>query len=110
MITPLVAVVASFLAGSTPSETVEVGDNFLAPTKLTVDPGTRMTFRWAAENANQHDVKLTSAPSGVRRWNSAVRTTDYTYRRTLTKAGTYRIICSLHPTQMRLSVRVRSGG
>jgi len=42
--------------------------------------------------------------------NSAVRTTGYTYRRTLNKAGTYRIICSLHPTQMRLSVRVRSGG
>ena len=38
-----------------------------------------------------------------------MRTTDYTYRRTLTKAGTYKIICSLHPTQMRLTVRVRSG-
>ena len=43
MITPLLAVVATFLAGSTPSKTVEVGDNFLAPTKLTVDSGTRMT-------------------------------------------------------------------
>lgn len=110
MITPLLAVVATFLAGSAPSKKVEVGDNFLAPAKLTVDSGTRMTFKWAAANANQHDVKLTSAPSGVKKWNSAVRTTDYTYRRTLTKAGTYKIICSLHPTQMRLSVRVRSGG
>ena len=109
MITPLLAVVATFLAGSTPSKTVEVGDNFLAPTKLTVDSGTRMTFKWAAANANQHDVKLTSAPSGVTKWNSAVRTTDYTYRRTLDKPGTYKIICSLHPTQMRLTVRVRSG-
>ena len=103
------AVATPALAGSTPSKSVEVGDNFLAPTKLTVDRGTRMVFRWSAQNANQHDVKLTSAPSGVTKWNSAVRTTDYTYRRTLTKAGTYKIICSLHPTQMRLSVRVRSG-
>ncbi len=110
MITPLIAVMATFLAGSTPSKTVEVGDNYLAPTKLTVDSGTRMIFRWAAANGNQHDVKLTTAPSGVRKWNSPVRTSDYTYRRTLTKAGTYKIICSLHPTMMRLTVRVRSGG
>ena len=96
-------------AGSTPSKTVEVGDNFLAPTRLTVDRGTRLTFRWSAQNGNQHDVELTSAPSGVRKWNSPARTTDYTYRRTLTTAGTYKIICSLHPTMMRLTVRVRSG-
>ena len=107
MITPLIAVAALVLAGS--AKSVEVGDNFLAPTKLTVDQGTRLTFKWDSANANQHDVKLTSAPSGVTKWNSAVRTTEYTYRRTLTKAGTYKIICSLHPTQMRLTVRVRSG-
>ena len=97
-------------AGTTPSKSVEVGDNFFAPTKLTVDKGTRLTFRWSAQNGNQHDVTLTSAPRGVRKWHSAVRTTDYTYRRTLTKSGTYKIICSLHPTMMRLTVRVRSGG
>jgi hypothetical protein len=35
VITPLIAVVASFLPGSTPSKTVEVGDNFLAhPTQM----------------------------------------------------------------------------
>lgn len=97
-------------AGGTPSKSVEVGDNFLAPTRLTVNSGTRLVFRWSPQNGNQHDVKLTSAPRGVRTWASAVRTTDYTYRRTLSKAGTYKIICSLHPTMMRLTVRVRSRG
>src|SRR5690606_22572 len=104
------AVAGAAAAGSTPSRTVEVGDNFLAPKRMTVDPGTRLVFRWPEGNFNRHDVALDSAPRGVRRWNSPVRTANYTYRRTLRKAGTYRIICTLHPTQMRLTVRVRTRG
>jgi plastocyanin len=96
------------VAGSTPSKSVEVGDNFFGPTRLTVDKGTRVVFRWPAANYNQHDVSLTSAPRGVTKWHSPLRTASYTYRRTLRAAGTYRIICTLHPTQMRLTVRVRS--
>ena len=98
---------APALAGSTPSRSVEVADNYFAPTRLTVKKGTRLVFRWPAANYNRHDVALNSAPRGVRRWNSPLRTSSYTYRRTLRKAGTYKIICTLHPTQMRLTVRVR---
>jgi plastocyanin len=64
-------------------------------------------FRWPSGNYDNHDVKLRSAPSGVRKWHSPVRRSGYTYRRTLRTAGTYKIICTLHPTQMRLTVRVR---
>jgi plastocyanin len=100
---------APAFGGSTPSRNVEVGDNFFAPTRMTVDRGTRVVFRWSSDNENRHDVALTSGPRGVARFKSSQRTTDYTYRRTLSRAGTYRIICTLHPTQMRLRVRVRSG-
>jgi plastocyanin len=96
------------LAGSAPSKRVTVGDNFFSPTRLTVNKGTRIVFRWPSDNANAHDVDVTSAPRGATRFHSPVRTADYTYRRTLTRAGTYRIICTLHPTMMRLTVRVRS--
>jgi plastocyanin len=75
-----------------------------------VNEGTRLVFRWPAGNFNRHDVALDSGPRGVRTWNSPVRTSNYTYRRTLRKAGTYKIICTLHPTQMRLTVRVRDAG
>jgi plastocyanin len=98
---------APALAGSTRSKSVEVGDDFFAPTRLTVKPGMRLVFRWPSANNDSHDVKLTSAPRGVRRWHSPVRRSDYTYRRTVRTAGTYKIICTLHPTLMRLTVRVR---
>ena len=97
-------------AGSTPSRTVRVADDFFSPTRLTVREGTRLVFRWSSENFNRHDVALDSGPRGVRTWNSPVRTKDYTYRRTLRRAGTYKIICTLHPTLMRLTVRVRDSG
>ena len=101
------AVAAPAVAGSTPSRSIAVGDNFFSRERLTVDRNTRLVFRWQAENNVPHDVALDSAPRGVTKWHSPVRTTDYTYRRTLRKAGTYKIICTLHPTQMRLTVRVR---
>ena len=100
-------VAAPAIAGSTPSRSIDVGDNFFSRERLTVDEGTRLVFRWRAENNVPHDVALDAGPSGVAKWNSPVRTRDYTYRRTLRRAGTYRIICTLHPTQMRLTVRVR---
>jgi plastocyanin len=89
------------------SKTVRVGDDFFAPRTLTVDKGTSLVFRWNAENQNPHDVQVTSAPSGVTKWRSQVKRTNYTFRRTVTKAGTYKLICSIHPTMMRLTVRVR---
>jgi plastocyanin len=98
---------APALAGSTPSRTVDVGDNFFSRERLTVNKNTRLVFRWLSENNVPHDVTLDSAPRGVTKWHSPLRTKDYTYRRTVRKAGTYKIICTLHPTQMRLTVRVR---
>jgi plastocyanin len=54
---------------------------------------------------------LTDGPSGVDPddFISAQRTTNYTFRPTVRRSGTYRFICSLHPTQMRPTVRVRRG-
>jgi plastocyanin len=105
------ACTAPALAGSTPSRTVRVGDNFFSPTRLSVDKGTRLVFRWQAANFNRHDVVLTDGPSGVdpEDFTSEQRTKNYTFRRTVRRSGTYKFICSLHVTQMKLSVRVRRG-
>jgi plastocyanin len=101
---------APALAGPARSKSVEVSDDYFAPTRLTVKQGTRLVFRWPSGNYNNHNVKLQSAPRGVSTWHSPIRRSDYTYRRTLRTPGTYKIICTLHPTQMRLTVRVRRAG
>ena len=53
-----------------------------------------------------HDVKLKSAPKGVRKWQSEPASSGYRYRRTLKVAGTYKIICTLHE-EMTMTIRVR---
>ena len=88
-------VVAAALAGA-PAKTIKVGDDYYGPARVTVKRGTTVRWTWLADNADSHDVKLTKAPKGVRKFHSASAATDYTYSRKLTTPGTYRIVCSLH--------------
>jgi plastocyanin len=86
---------AAALAG-TPAKTIKVGDDYYGPAKVTVKRGTTVKWKWLADNADSHDVKLAKAPKGVRKFRSASAATDYTYSKKLTMPGTYRIVCSLH--------------
>ncbi len=105
---PLGASVTARAAGGLPQrKTVKVGDYFFAPARLTVNRGSRITWTWLDENIDLHDVKLTRAPAGVRKWKSELAATDYTYRRTLRRPGRYRVICTLHPETMVQRITVR---
>jgi plastocyanin len=86
--------------------TVEIRDYYYAPGKLTVKRGTTLVWRWPADGGDSHDVELVKGPKGVRVFASDIANTAYSYRRTLTKAGTYVFDCSLHP-EMAMRVRVR---
>jgi plastocyanin len=91
-----------------PRKRVDVADNFFGPTKLTVKAGTKIVWRWSEDAANIHDVKLTSHPKGVRRFRSVPASAGYVYAKTLTKPGTYRIVCTLHVADdMRMTIKVR---
>ena len=93
-------------AGTT--KTVKVVDNFFSPTKVTVNPGTQIRWRWTTEGGDVHDVKLTSGPKGVKKFTSEPASGPYTYRRTLRASGTYRILCTFHEDDgMRMTVTVR---
>jgi plastocyanin len=93
-------------ASATTTRTVKVGDDYYGPTKLTVNRGTVIRWTWLSDNTDSHDVKLTSAPSGVKKFKSASAATDYTFKRTLKAAGTYRFVCTLHQDMtMRVVVR-----
>jgi len=53
-----------------------------------------------------HDVKLKSGPKGVKKFQSEAASTDYSFKRRLTVAGTYKLICTLHE-EMTMTIKVR---
>ena len=86
--------------------TVTIGDDFYAPAKMTVRSGTTVRWRWPEETGDSHDVKLGSAPRGVRRFQSEEAGSAYSFRRKLITRGTYRIVCTLHD-EMRQTIVVK---
>jgi plastocyanin len=102
-----VAAAAAARVSAAGGKTVKVGDYFLSPGKLTVARGTKITWRWLASNGDTHDVKLKKGPSGVKRFHSDYASVDYTFARTLKKAGKYTVICTLHPTAMHQVITVK---
>jgi plastocyanin len=88
--------------------TVEVADNFYRPKKLTVNLKSRITWKWTEEAADVHDVKLTSAPKGFKKFQTEPGSAGFTYSKTLTKPGTYKFICTFHEEDdMRMTIIVR---
>ena len=89
-------------------KTIAIGDNYFAPAKVTVAKDATVTFKWpsAEEAGDVHDVKLASGPNGVKKFHSEAASTDYVFKRKLTVAGTYKLVCTLHH-EMRGTVKVR---
>ena len=85
---------------------VPIADNYYAPARLTVERGTRITWRWPEEAGDVHDVRLRSGPKGVRRFRSEPAASGYSFRRTLRAPGRYQIVCSFHQ-YMAMTLRVR---
>jgi plastocyanin len=87
-----------------PQATITVGNNFLSPAAKTVSKGTQVRFKWVG--GIRHNIakaegpggEIESGPTGKRGVNLA---------KVLRKAGTYRFICRIHPTEMRLKLTVR---
>jgi plastocyanin len=84
-----------------PHRTVELRDNFFSPARLTVTRGTTITWAW--KGVAPHNVTVITGP---RRFRSGLKMPGSTYRRRLTRAGVYRINCTIHPT-MTQTIRVR---
>jgi plastocyanin len=88
---------------------VQVRDYYYAPEVVRVRKGGRVKWSWGAGPTDAHDVALYKRPRGVRkaRFRSEVASAPFTFARTFRRPGRYRFWCSLHPTQMRMQVRVR---
>jgi plastocyanin len=77
-------------------KSVKVGDNYFSPKKLTVPRDSTITWKWSSANSETHDVYLGKRPKGVKRFHSDPASSDFSYKRKLTKKGTYSLICTFH--------------
>ena len=101
VVVPAVACAAfAPLASAASRRTIAVGDNFFRPTSVTVAKGTTVTWDWTGRVI--HNVTVKSGPQQFR----SVTQASGTFTRRLTKAGTYKIICTIHPG-MAMTLKVR---
>jgi len=96
------------VANKTPRKTIRIGDNFFTPDAPKVKAGTLVTWKWPGfdEAGDVHDVKLKSAPNGVKKFHSEPASSDYSFKRKLKTPGKYKIVCTLHE-DMRMTIRVK---
>jgi plastocyanin len=80
--------------------TIKLGDNFFKPDNTSVKKGTTVVWDWTGKAP--HNVSVVSGPTKFR---SKVQTSG-TYTQKLSKAGTYKIVCTIHPG-MDLTLKVR---
>jgi plastocyanin len=85
------------LAGT---KTISIGDNFFKPTSATVSKGT--TVKWVFKGKVAHNVTVSKGPQ---KFHSATKASgSFTHK--MTKAGTYKIICTIHPG-MAMTLKVK---
>jgi plastocyanin len=97
------SVAALGVAQAAPEATITVGNNFLSPGKKTVSQGTKVRFKWAG--GERHHIVKSEGPGGhIHSPTTSKRGVHLAP--TLRKRGTYRFICTIHPTEMRLKLTV----
>jgi len=104
------------VAGSAPAakpKRVSVADFYFGPDQVTIKRGGAVKWVWATTNTYPHDVHLKQGPKGLEHKGSySTKTTAVTnarFTRAFETPGTYRFICTIHPTQMKLTVTVLKG-
>jgi len=89
---------------------VTVADFYFGPSAVTIKQGGAVKWVWAASNAYPHDVHLKKGPKGLKNKGSySTKTSAVTnahFQRSFATPGTYNFICTIHPTQMKLTVKV----
>ena len=90
-------------------KTINVGDYYYTPTTVAVEaaaPRSRGAGPVSRRRATSTTSSSSQGPRGVKRFQSEAAATDYAFKRKLTVAGTYKIVCTLHH-EMRMTIKVR---
>ena len=104
-VTVLAAALTAVLAAQAlaATRTVKIGDDYFvrrgARPTVTVHKGTRVTWHWTGNDV--HNVAVTRGPVKFR---SSYKTSG-TFSRVMRRAGTYRIVCTVH-SGMRMTLKV----
>jgi plastocyanin len=113
----VVAVALSGVTGATaqapkkPPVKVTVNDFYFAPTAVTIKKGRAVKWVWSSYNTYPHDVHLKQGPKALRNKSrfstTTTAVTDAHFQRTFEVPGTYKFICTVHPSEMKLTVTVK---
>jgi plastocyanin len=102
---------ASAQAPKKPPVKVTVNDFYFAPTAVTVKKGGSVKWIWSEFNTYPHDVHLKQGPKGLKNKGrfstTTTAVTDASFQRTFEVPGTYKFICTVHPSEMRMTVTVK---
>jgi plastocyanin len=101
---PALAVAA---ASTGKTRAVSVNDNYYGPSKLTVHVGDTVKWTWSEGTTDEHDVVVKTAPKGAKKFQSDTLVAGDSYKQKLLKAGTYKIICTFHEEEMKMTVTVK---
>lgn len=91
-------------ATAAPKATIFVGDNFFKPRGKVVRRGTIVRFRWIGRNP--HNVVKRRGP-GPRFRSRTTRRRGVNYAKRFRRRGNYLLVCTIHPREMRMRLRVR---
>ncbi len=91
----LPAVASEPHAEAAKTKRVTIGDLFFKKSTIRIKSGD--TVRWHWVGVAPHDVTVKKGPV---KFHSKIKTSG-TYSKKLRKRGTYRYICTVHPTQMK---------
>lgn len=103
----LIAVLSAVLATQAfaKTRTVKVGDDYFLhrgdPPTLTIKKGTRV--RWSWVGSDSHNVSVTKGPKKFH--SDLQRKGSYSHK--FKKAGTYKIICTIHAPDMAMTIKVK---
>ena len=90
---------------------VTVNDFYFGPTAVTIKKGGSVKWVWSSYNSYPHDVHLKKGPNGLKKKGSySTKTTAVSnahFQKKFTTPGTYKYICTIHPTEMKLTVTVK---
>ncbi len=89
---------------------VQMFDNYYSPAKLTVKVGQPVQWVWPADVGDSHDVKTKSVPKGAKKFASPPFAAAAKWPRPpmkFKKAGTYKLFCTFHETEMTMTITVK---